>query len=121
MSQAQASFLLSKVIIFRVGKDNEKFFCLFYSVSKCQITKLHRISTQRCQAEVCGVSSNTVELDTGASVPAAITYVCDFRPDNFPAAGGSQPPDHPAAFSNRMRKPLCDRTLETKCLNTKEE
>lgn len=74
------------------------------------------ISTQRCQAEVCGVSSNTVD-----SVPAAIIYVYDFRPDHFPASGGSQPPDHPAAFSNRMRKPLCDRTLQTKCLNTKEE
>lgn len=36
----------------------------------------------------------------GASILAAINCICDIGPGNFPAAGGSQLPDHLAAFNN---------------------
>jgi len=36
----------------------------------------------------------------GASVLAAINRDYDIGPGNFPAAGGSQSPDHRAAFNN---------------------
>lgn len=56
----------------------------------------------------------------GASILAAISCSYDIGPGNFPAAGGSQPPDHLVAFNN-IRKNSLWQDFRGKMLKHKEE